>query len=607
MGIRVFRRRLSKGLLLLSQALLFAPLADAASPESVVMGRQLFERDWSPRNPALVGSDGLGPLFNASSCVACHNQGGVGGGGAAEFNAKTVSIEEMHVQGTPMTKDVVRQAVREFHPGYVDPAAGINNSLAIHHHGGSSAFDASRKHFMSSVPALFSDSGGPVSPEEVRLATATPILYSKTSGKYQTTIRARMFQRNTTPLFGAGLIDQVGSKELRAIEREQKSHPEISGRVSTLPNGRMGRFGWRANVPTLLDFCDQACAAEVGLETRRIDQPADPMEPRYRNPTHDISDVQIRAMAAFVAALPRPTREIPNDSEKRHLIASGEQLFASVGCAVCHRPNLGPASGIYSDLLLHDMGHNNYDLNPADPYVTRVTPASFYERAYDLTSTDSVEMVGDTLMGVMYYGGSYSMEPGDISTTTKTESFGNRRRSRRRQVPRTSSTLGVSMNRSRYDFIASRAYPTTMRLINRGVERRQWTDQEQEESKLVERKVDRRFEQKTASGKDTYTQRETKSSSRTVTETKSDYNRVHLEGTTFTQEWRTPPLWGVRDSAPYMHDGRAETLLEAISMHEGEAQGTRDRFLKLSQEQRRAIIAFLESMIAPENALRPAS
>ncbi|OYP36758.1 hypothetical protein CGZ80_07550 [Rhodopirellula sp. MGV] len=77
------------------------------------------------------------------------------------------------------------------------------------------------------------------------------------------------------------------------------------------------------------------------------------------------------------------------------------------------------------------------------------------------------------------------------------------------------------------------------------------------------------------------------------------YLRVRFEPTKFNEEWRTPPLWGVADSAPYMHDGRAETLLEAITMHDGEAAGTRDRFLTLPKSGRDAVLAFLETMVAP--------
>ena len=39
-----------------------------------------------------------------------------------------------------------------------------------------------------------------------------------------------------------------------------------------------------------------------------------------------------------------------------------------------------------------------------------------------------------------------------------------------------------------------------------------------------------------------------------------------------SEEWRTPPLWGIRDSGPYLHDGRADTLDEAVALHGGQGE-----------------------------------
>ena len=52
-----------------------------AAASATVDGRELFVREWLPGDSRSHGGDGLGPMFNESSCVACHNQGGVGGGG----------------------------------------------------------------------------------------------------------------------------------------------------------------------------------------------------------------------------------------------------------------------------------------------------------------------------------------------------------------------------------------------------------------------------------------------------------------------------------------------------------------------------------------------
>ena len=69
-----------------------------------------------------------------------------------------------------------------------------------------------------------------------------------------------------------------------------------------------------------------------------------------------------------------------------------------------------------------------------------------------------------------------------------------------------------------------------------------------------------------------------------------------LAGNTTTDEFRTQPLWGVSMHAPYLHDGRADTLTDAIMAHGGEGQGSRDAFNALTVEERQNILTFLESL-----------
>jgi hypothetical protein len=67
------------------------------------------------------------------------------------------------------------------------------------------------------------------------------------------------------------------------------------------------------------------------------------------------------------------------------------------------------------------------------------------------------------------------------------------------------------------------------------------------------------------------------------------------------REFITARLWGVADTAPYMHDGRAFTLSEAILMHGGDAQAARDEFAQLSDAERAEVLTFLGSLRTPEN------
>jgi CxxC motif-containing protein (DUF1111 family) len=66
------------------------------------------------------------------------------------------------------------------------------------------------------------------------------------------------------------------------------------------------------------------------------------------------------------------------------------------------------------------------------------------------------------------------------------------------------------------------------------------------------------------------------------------------------REWRTPPLWGLRDSAPYLHDGRADTISAAVAFHGGEGDDSASEFLRLSLRERQQVELFLQSLALPE-------
>jgi len=77
----------------------------------------------------------------------------------------------------------------------------------------------------------------------------------------------------------------------------------------------------------------------------------------------------------------------------------------------------------------------------------------------------------------------------------------------------------------------------------------------------------------------------------------------YTEGSAKTYEWRTPPLWGIGLSENsqggnlfLMHDGRAQTIDEAITLHGGEAQQSRNAFEKLSTQDKEALLKFIKSL-----------
>lgn len=73
-------------------------------------------------------------------------------------------------------------------------------------------------------------------------------------------------------------------------------------------------------------------------------------------------------------------------------------------------------------------------------------------------------------------------------------------------------------------------------------------------------------------------------------------NNENSSGPARPNEWRTPPLWGIATSAPYMHDGRSPTLEQAILEHGGEAESSASKFNRLSDAQKNQLIKYLQSL-----------
>jgi len=77
-----------------------------------------------------------------------------------------------------------------------------------------------------------------------------------------------------------------------------------------------------------------------------------------------------------------------------------------------------------------------------------------------------------------------------------------------------------------------------------------------------------------------------------LAERHAETNHPHISPST----WLTRPLWGLAETAPYLHDGRAAGILDAIKAHGGEAQDSRDAFVALSSEEQASLHIFLLSL-----------
>src|SRR5262245_21360442 len=312
-------------------------------------GERLFVKEFTVGQAGPNGGDGLGPLFNHVSCAACHRQGSLGGGGGIEFNVSLLCAQRDPSGPRPDQKTLL-STLRKLHPAFVDDDDRIVPNILLHR------FGPGERYFQFKLSL-----GGQHIPLELERRERHLLQQQLTNAPLPVVSRSNHIQlvraqRNTTALFGAGLIDQISDDALHDLARQQAAEGKVSGRVPPIGPDKVGRFGWRGQQERLHDFVLGACANELGLEVPGNSQPIDPLRPKYRPRGLDLTAEQCESLTAFVASLSPPQqfkKKHPHQwTDRNH----GRELFVSAGCATCHVERVGSVEGIYSDLSLHDMG-----------------------------------------------------------------------------------------------------------------------------------------------------------------------------------------------------------------------------------------------------------
>jgi CxxC motif-containing protein (DUF1111 family) len=189
---------------------------------------------------------------------------------------------------------------------------------------------------------------------------------------------ANVFEtRQTPPLFGLGFLESIPEEDVLANENCDDPDPTaISGCAHILPTGQLGRLGWKANVPSLLEFARDALSNEVGLTVPEIpglhfgflqddDDAPDP----------EVSEEDMLALTFFMQRLAPPMRRVADPEAE----AAGELLFDQVECTSCHVDDfVAPGGAVpYTDLLLHQIaedGGPGIEDGTARPLEIRTTP-----------------------------------------------------------------------------------------------------------------------------------------------------------------------------------------------------------------------------------------
>ncbi len=349
------------------------PTLDDAGVERFRLGFALFKKMWAQAPSSTQASDGLGPLFNARSCQSCHLRDGRGR--PPEGGAESQSFM-FRLAKTP-ANDAERAALAAHeHLNFPDPVYGQQLQDQ-----GVTGLKGEGRAVISYKDRIVTLAGG----ETVTLRAPSYAVADHAYGPLdpQTTLSPRIAQS----LAGMGLLEAIPEAEILAgAERQAKAGGGIHGRPNLVRDPKsgeivIGRFGWKAQNPTVRAQAAAALSSDIGISSPDAPDPYGdcteaetacrkmPTGVQKRLGDTEAPDPILDLLTAYTANLAVPARR---DVDQPDVLA-GKALFYQAGCASCHTPKFVTARTAaetqhafqliwpYSDLLLHDMGEELAD------------------------------------------------------------------------------------------------------------------------------------------------------------------------------------------------------------------------------------------------------
>ena len=343
------------------------------------IGNSIFRRNWVSAPASTDATDGLGPLFNSRACQNCHLKDGRG---HPPFSADVADDSgSMLVRlSVPAASDEQKDMIAAHSVNSIpDPAYGGQlQDRAIQ------GFAAEGKLVIDYHERKVRLAGG----ELVKLREPKYELADLAYGPISPDIM--ISPRVAPPMIGLGLLEAVPEEQILAnADPDDADHDGISGKPNRVwsrehDKAMLGRFGWKAGVPTIAQQAAEAFAGDIGLSTTMMpyhsgdctEQQQDCLNapsgasPKFQNV--EVGDELFKLVTFYSQNLAVPPRRNPDDPQ----VLKGKELFYASGCASCHRPKFvtGEQPGQphlshqliwpYSDVLLHDMGEVLADNRP---------------------------------------------------------------------------------------------------------------------------------------------------------------------------------------------------------------------------------------------------
>jgi CxxC motif-containing protein (DUF1111 family) len=335
-----------------------------ARAEEFFVGNAIFNRGWVSAPASVADFDGLGPLYNATNCSACHFKDGRGAPPLKEGESFLSLLIRLSVPGAGPHGEPLDEPV---YGGQIQS----NGILGV-------PAEAAEVVAYSPVPGRFADG------TTYELQRPTYSLRNLGYGPLQSD--TMLSPRVAPAVYGLGLLEAISESTLRALEDiNDRNGDGISGKLNwvyspSLSAMTVGRFGWKAGAATVRDQSAGAFRGDLGITSALV--PSDDCTVAQASCTKapngagggssELAPALLESVSIYQQYLAVPVRRDWDTPEVR----AGRAGFMSLGCNACHVMKLttGSLAGDpertaqvirpFTDLLLHDMGDGLADGRP---------------------------------------------------------------------------------------------------------------------------------------------------------------------------------------------------------------------------------------------------
>lgn len=339
------------------------------------IGNGLFRKDWVSSPSSTLASDGLGPLFNARSCQACHTKDGRGTVPGFDPLERSDAVALLLRLSVPAMTDEQRERVASGHWPFVpEPTYGVQlQNFAV------AGLPSEGRLEIDYEPVKVELNGG----ETVTLMKPTYRIEDPGYGPLRDDVQ--ISPRLAQPMIGLGLLEAIHPADILA--NAAADHGDgVSGRPNWTRDTKtgervLGRFNWKASQPTVEQQSAAAFSNDMGLSTPLFPSHygdctagqekcfAMPHGAQPHLGEHEVPAELMDFVTTYSVNLAVPQRRDVDDAR----VLAGKKLFYEANCVACHVPKYVTRRDAaraehrfqliwpYTDMLLHDMGEGLAD------------------------------------------------------------------------------------------------------------------------------------------------------------------------------------------------------------------------------------------------------